>query len=82
MLSCKDITHLANQKLDREMPFFKRMQFNLHLMVCKNCRQFMDQMQLTLESIQRIEPIKPEPSVVNSQVSQLLELAQTMQQKK
>lgn len=81
MLSCKDITHLANQKLDREMPYFKRMQFNLHLMICKNCRQFMDQMQLTLESIQRIEPIKPDSAVVDSQVSHLLNLAKTMQQK-
>lgn len=77
MLSCKDISQLASEHIDNEMPFFKRMQFRMHLMMCKNCRRFVEQFQLTIESISHLTPPKPCESETNQQVARLMEIART-----
>lgn len=78
MLSCKDITQLASENIDNNMPLFKRLQFNIHLMMCKNCRQFMDQMHTTIETISRIQPIQPDKDVIDNQVNQLMHIAKSL----
>ena len=80
MLSCKEITTLASEGIDKEMPFFRRMQFNMHLLICKNCRQFIEQMETTINTISRLEPIKPSDEVINNQVDQLLKFSQNLKQ--
>jgi len=81
MLSCKDITHIASEGLEKEMPFFKRLQFSMHLAMCKNCRHFMDQIELTVNTLSKLEPVKPDQSYVDEQVSSLMNIAQTMHKK-
>jgi predicted anti-sigma-YlaC factor YlaD len=51
MLSCKEITENANSYLDRELTFFTRMKVKMHLILCENCRRYMDQLQLTIQSL-------------------------------
>ncbi|MBW2735057.1 MAG: zf-HC2 domain-containing protein [Deltaproteobacteria bacterium] len=45
MLSCKDTTRLASDAMDRELPFWQRTQLRLHLMMCKHCARYVDQLQ-------------------------------------
>lgn len=47
MLSCRELSEQADAFLDREMPFGKRMQIRLHLMMCSGCNRFVDQMRTT-----------------------------------
>lgn len=53
MLSCKEITENANSYLDRELPLFTRMKVKMHLVLCENCRRYMDQLQLTIQSLSK-----------------------------
>lgn len=39
MISCKEASRLASQKLDRNLNFGERFQLRLHLMYCAGCRR-------------------------------------------
>ncbi len=40
MLTCKEVTHLVSESLDRELPFPKRFGVRVHLAMCKFCRRY------------------------------------------
>ncbi len=40
MLTCKEVTHLISESLDRELPLHKRLGVRVHLSLCKFCRQY------------------------------------------
>jgi len=44
MLSCKDVTHLVSQSMDRKLGWFERVGLYLHLKICDGCRNFSAQM--------------------------------------
>jgi predicted anti-sigma-YlaC factor YlaD len=52
MLSCHDATRLMSEKLERKLALVEVMNLRLHLMMCKGCRHFDDQM-LSLRQITR-----------------------------
>jgi hypothetical protein len=43
MRSCRDITALVSQGLDRKLRFGERMVIKLHVMLCARCRNFQNQ---------------------------------------
>lgn len=45
MMSCKQMTHLISQGLDRELNRRESMSLKFHLMMCKGCTNFRDNMQ-------------------------------------
>lgn len=47
MLSCREISKQADAFLDKEMPFGKRLQVRLHMMMCSGCNRFVNQMRVT-----------------------------------
>jgi hypothetical protein len=51
MLSCKDITDHANAYLEKDLPFSKRLSVRLHLFVCVNCRRYMQQLRITIQTL-------------------------------
>lgn len=44
MLTCREVTELANDYLDRELPLLARAQVRLHLLMCSHCRRYVDQL--------------------------------------
>jgi predicted anti-sigma-YlaC factor YlaD len=44
MLSCKEATRLMSDAQDRKLGLAERLQLDLHLAICKGCRNFGDQM--------------------------------------
>ena len=44
MLSCKEVSRKVSESMDRQLPARQRMLMNLHLMMCKYCRRFKDQL--------------------------------------
>ena len=37
MFSCKDVSQLLSESMDRSLPFYQRMLIRLHLLMCKYC---------------------------------------------
>ena len=40
MLSCKDVTRLVSQGLDRRLGFAERVRLRVHLAICDGCSTF------------------------------------------
>ncbi|MGZ8928882.1 MAG: zf-HC2 domain-containing protein [Methylobacter sp.] len=43
MRSCRDITALVSQGLDKKLSFNERLTIGLHVMMCTRCRNFQSQ---------------------------------------
>ena len=44
MLSCKEVTHLVSEGLDRKLGLGERLRVRLHLAICDGCANFKKQM--------------------------------------
>jgi len=40
MLTCKEITHLLSESQDRKLSISEKVQLEMHLAMCKGCRNF------------------------------------------
>ncbi|MPZ19998.1 MAG: anti-sigma factor [Luteitalea sp.] len=56
MLTCKDVTERLTAYLEQDLSWWERMQFRLHLAMCKFCRRYVSQMRTTLAMLRRLEP--------------------------
>jgi len=45
MLTCKEVSHLVSQGLDRKLGFGERVALRLHLAICAGCANFGKQME-------------------------------------
>lgn len=54
MLSCREVTRLVSQGLDRELGFRERLGLRTHFMICKGCRNFEDHLALLRRAMQRL----------------------------
>jgi len=45
VLSCRDVTERVNAYIDGELGLWPRTKFRMHLLACKYCRGFVEQMQ-------------------------------------
>jgi len=59
MLSCKQVTRLVSQGLDRELGFAERVKLRVHLAICDGCTNFRDQMALLREAMARLADQSP-----------------------
>ncbi|MDH5324981.1 MAG: zf-HC2 domain-containing protein [Gammaproteobacteria bacterium] len=67
MLSCKDITHKADEFLDMKLPWRTRVAFKIHLFMCVNCRRYISQIQLTIKTLAGMsKPAEPDESFISN----------------
>jgi len=68
MFSCKEVTYMVSESLDRKLPLFQRMGVRMHLLMCKFCSRFRKQL-LLLSKVSRLHGTggaKLDPSVTLS----------------
>ena len=53
MLSCKEITHLLSEAQDRKITVSERVHLEMHLAICKGCKNFKNQMSFLREACKR-----------------------------
>ena len=61
MLSCKDITRLVSESMDRSLPLGKRVGMRLHLLMCKFCSRYERQLLLIRETARCLVPAEDKP---------------------
>ena len=54
MLSCKEVTRLVSQGLDRRLGFAERVRLRLHLAVCDGCSHFTKQMRFIRKAVREL----------------------------
>jgi hypothetical protein len=54
MLSCKEVTRLVSQGLDRRLGFFERLRLRVHLRICDGCTNFKKQMDFLRQAVARL----------------------------
>lgn len=58
MLNCKDMTTEAQSYIDDELGLWKRIQVRLHLFICKYCTRYVQQLKLTIATLQQSDLLK------------------------
>ena len=54
MLSCREATHLLSEAQDRNLVLPEKLQLEIHLALCKGCRNFRKQMSFLREACQHL----------------------------
>jgi hypothetical protein len=50
MPSCKEVSRLVSESMDRELPFRQRLSMRLHLLMCSLCSRFRRQIRFLREA--------------------------------
>lgn len=54
ILSCKEVTRLVSQGLDRRLPFGRKVALRVHFAICDGCTNFSKQLSTIRESIAKL----------------------------
>jgi hypothetical protein len=55
MPSCREVTEKASEYVEKEMSFWQRLGFRLHLFICVHCRHYVKQLRLTIGALGRMQ---------------------------
>ena len=53
MLSCKEVTHLLSEAQDRKLNLSEKMHLEMHLAMCRGCKNFREQLSFLREACKR-----------------------------
>ena len=54
MLTCREVSHLASQGLDRRLGFGERISLRVHLAICEGCANFNKQVTFLRAAVARL----------------------------
>ncbi|NOQ64558.1 MAG: hypothetical protein GQ582_08615 [Methyloprofundus sp.] len=79
MYQCKEITQFTSQEMDAKLPWLTRMEMKLHLLMCKNCQRYAQQLRFINKALVNLEV---HPTTANSQLSKQAKqrIAQSIQE--
>jgi len=56
MIQCKDLTEEASDYLDGDLPLRKRIGLFFHLLICRCCRNYLQQIRSTIKTVKVLQP--------------------------
>ena len=69
MLTCKELAEHASDYLDDNMSPTRQLSLRMHLLLCRHCRDYMDQLALTIQGL-RAAAVDEEPVEVSAALVQ------------
>jgi hypothetical protein len=54
ILSCKEVSRIVSQGLDRRLSLFERLRLRLHLAICEGCTNFKKQMDFLRRALREL----------------------------
>jgi len=70
MLSCRQVTEIVTEYLERRMSLTDRMRFWFHLGMCVNCRRYLRQMRITVAALGQLPQDFAIPQPVRDELRQ------------
>lgn len=61
MLSCKDVTRLISESMDRSLPLGKRIGVQVHLRICKFCARYERQLLQIRDMVRQLVAMEDMP---------------------
>jgi len=62
VLSCKEVTRLVSQGLDRELTFGERTSLRVHFVICKGCRNVNRQLAFLRRALKKLSETSEAPA--------------------
>jgi predicted anti-sigma-YlaC factor YlaD len=75
MFECKDIAEEASNYLDGDLPLGKRIGLFLHLVICSCCREYLQQIKQTINTVTTIRPQEQHNTDTQALAEKLRELS-------
>lgn len=64
MLTCREMTQLVTDYLERKLSWTDRLRFQLHLGTCRHCREYLREMKVTVRALGRLPRVEiPAPTM-------------------
>ena len=60
MLTCRDMSERASEFLDGELPFTTRLGFRMHLLMCRHCRRYVEQLSRVVGALRGLAAPAPQ----------------------
>ena len=54
MLTCRDVSRLVSDAMDRELPLTARIRVRMHLLLCPPCKRYEDQVHLLRQTARHL----------------------------
>jgi anti-sigma factor RsiW len=63
-MTCREVTDVLDRYLDGELPARQRLFLNLHLLACRDCRNYLRSYEMTIRAARRamLDPDGPPPA--------------------
>lgn len=61
MRSCKEVSRLASDRMDRELTLRERMAFRLHVLMCRNCLRYARQLAVLRQASDKLRLARRSP---------------------
>ena len=58
MLTCRQMTELVTEYLEGTLSWKDRLRFQLHLGICRHCREYLREMKLTARTLGRLPQVQ------------------------
>lgn len=72
MLTCLNITELVTDYLEGRLSFMDRLRFRMHIMMCKECREYLIQMKNIIKAVGKL-PEEPIPEDIHDEMMKRFE---------
>jgi len=74
--SCKEVSELVSQSLDRKLSLSERLRMRLHLMMCRMCTNYQRQLQFVRHAVRQLDqhaPPTPLPDDAKERIKKRIE---------
>lgn len=63
MLTCRELVELVTDYAEGKMSFWEKLRFQMHLGMCRHCREYVRQVKITVSLAKSLPPPPPPPEV-------------------
>jgi hypothetical protein len=77
MFQCKDVAEEASNYLEGDLPLGKRIGLFLHIMICSCCRNYLQQLHQTIDTVAVLKPKEQDSTDMHALAHKLQQISKT-----